>query len=50
MTKDPYGRMDLKALECIWAMAKNQSLTRVSIELGISEAAMRQFTAEIVAA
>ena len=42
MSEDPYDVMDLKALRCFWAMAKNLSLTKAGIELGISEAAVSQ--------
>ena len=42
MSKDPYDVMDLKALKCFWAMAKNLSLTKAGIELDISEAAVSQ--------
>jgi DNA-binding transcriptional LysR family regulator len=42
MTKGPYDVMDLKALRCFWATAKQGSLTRAGIELGISEAAISQ--------
>ena len=40
--EDLYRVMDLKALRCFWAMAKEGSLTRASIELGISEPAVSQ--------
>jgi len=40
--EDPYDVMDLKALKCFWAMAKNLSFTKAGIELGISEAAVSQ--------
>jgi len=42
LSEDPYDVMDLKALKCFWAMAKNLSLTKAGIELGISEAAVSQ--------
>jgi LysR family glycine cleavage system transcriptional activator len=42
VSDDPYDVMDLKALKCFWAMAKNLSLTKAGIELGISEAAVSQ--------
>jgi DNA-binding transcriptional LysR family regulator len=42
VNEDPYDVMDLKALKCFWAMAKNLSLTKAGIELGISEAAVSQ--------
>ncbi len=42
MSKEPYDPMDLKALRCFEAMAKHGSLTRASIELGISDAAVSQ--------
>ena len=42
VSKDPYDVMDLKALKCFWAMAKNLSLTKAGIELGISESAVSQ--------
>lgn len=42
MSKQPYDPMDLKALRCFEAMAKHGSLTRASIELGISDAAVSQ--------
>lgn len=42
MNEDPYDVMDLKALKCFWAMAKNLSFTKAGIELGISEAAVSQ--------
>lgn len=42
MSKEPYDLMDLKALRCFEAMAKYGSLTRASIELGISDAAVSQ--------
>lgn len=42
MNDDPYDVMDLKALRCLWAVAKHLSLTRAGIELGISEAAVSQ--------
>ena len=42
MKQDPYDVMDLKALKCFWAMAKNLSLTKAGIELGISESAVSQ--------
>jgi DNA-binding transcriptional LysR family regulator len=40
--EDLYRVMDLKALRCFWAMAKEGSLTRAGIELGISEPAVSQ--------
>jgi len=42
VSENPYDVMDLKALRCFWAMAKNLSLTKAGIELGISEAAVSQ--------
>ncbi len=42
MSKEPYDPMDLKALRCFEAMARHGSLTRASIELGISDAAVSQ--------
>ena len=42
MAKEPYDPMDLKALRCFEAMARQGSLTRASIELGISDAAVSQ--------
>lgn len=42
MSKEPYDLMNLKALRCFEAMAKYGSLTRASIELGISDAAVSQ--------
>lgn len=42
MSKDPYDPMDMKALRCFEAMARHGSLTRASIELGISDAAVSQ--------
>ncbi len=42
MSKEPYDPMDLKSLRCFEAMAKHGSLTRASIELGISDAAVSQ--------
>ena len=41
MAKDPYEVMDLKALRCFWATAKHASMPQGGIELGISEAAVR---------
>lgn len=40
MEREAYDVMDLKALRCFWAMARNGSLTRAGIELGITEAAV----------
>lgn len=42
MPKEPYDPMDMKALRCFETMAKHGSLTRASIELGISDAAVSQ--------
>ena len=42
MTKEPYDLMDLKALRCFEAMARHGSLTKASIELDISDAAVSQ--------
>ena len=42
MAKDPYEVMDLKALRCFWATGRHNSLTKASVELGISEAAVSQ--------
>ena len=42
MSKEPYDPMDMKALLCFETMAKHGSLTRASIELGISDAAVSQ--------
>jgi molybdate transport repressor ModE-like protein len=42
MSKEPYDPMDLKALRCFEEMARHGSLTRASIELGISDAAVSQ--------
>ena len=42
MSKEPYDPMDLKALRCFEAMAKHGSLTRASIDLGITDAAVSQ--------
>ena len=40
--ENAYNVLDLKALRCFWAVAKHSSLTRASIELGISESAVSQ--------
>ena len=40
MSKETYDPMDLKSLRCFEVMAKHGSLTRASIELGISGAAV----------
>ena len=37
-----YDVMDLKALRCFWAMARQGSMTRAGIELGVSESAVSQ--------
>ncbi|OGA19304.1 MAG: hypothetical protein A3H32_04210 [Betaproteobacteria bacterium RIFCSPLOWO2_02_FULL_63_19] len=42
MAREPYEVMDLKALRCFFAMARQGSLTKAGIELGISEAAVSQ--------
>ena len=42
MEKNPYEVMDLKALRCFHAVARNLSFTRAGVELGISEAAVSQ--------
>lgn len=42
MSKQPYDPMDLKSLRCFETMAKHGSLTRASIELGISDSAVSQ--------
>ena len=42
MPNERYDPMDLKALRCFEAMAKHGSLTKASIELGISDAAVSQ--------
>jgi DNA-binding transcriptional LysR family regulator len=42
MSKEPYDVIDLKALRCFWAVAKNRSITRASIDLGITESAVSQ--------
>jgi molybdate transport repressor ModE-like protein len=42
MNKQPYDLMDLKALRCFEATARHGSLTKASIELGISDAAVSQ--------
>jgi DNA-binding transcriptional LysR family regulator len=40
--RDAYDVMDLKALRCFLAMAKFGSITKASLELGITEAAVSQ--------
>jgi LysR family cys regulon transcriptional activator len=40
--RDPYDVVDLKALKCLWASAKEGSLTRAGVMLGISDAAVSQ--------
>lgn len=42
MATDPYNPLDMKALLCFSTMAKHASLTRASIELGISDSAVSQ--------
>jgi molybdate transport repressor ModE-like protein len=42
MTEDPYDPMDMKALLCFEKMARHGSLTRASIDLGISDSAVSQ--------
>lgn len=42
MPKDPFDPMDMKSLRCFEAMARHGSLTKASIELGISDAAVSQ--------
>ncbi len=42
MSKEPYDPMDMKALRCFETMARHESLTQASIELGISDAAVSQ--------
>lgn len=42
MEKSPYEVMDLKALRCFHAVARNLSFTKAGLELGISEAAVSQ--------
>ena len=42
MSRKPYDLMNLRALRCFETMAKHGSLTRASIELGISDAAVSQ--------
>ncbi len=42
MSRPPYEPMDLKSLRCFEEMAKHESLTRASLELGISDAAVSQ--------
>lgn len=42
MTAGPYSPLDMKALLCFSSMAKHGSLTRASIELGISDSAVSQ--------
>ncbi len=42
MSKEPYDPMDLKTLRCFQAMARHGSLTRATIDLGISDAAVSQ--------
>jgi molybdenum-dependent DNA-binding transcriptional regulator ModE len=39
---DAYDVMDLKALRCLWAVARLGSLTKAGIELGVSESAISQ--------
>jgi DNA-binding transcriptional LysR family regulator len=40
--KDPFDVLDLKSLRCFFSMAKHGSLTKASIDLGISEPAVSQ--------
>lgn len=42
MDKDPYEVLDLKALRCFFAVAKNGSVTRAAVELGIAGPAVTQ--------
>jgi|LGOV01.1.fsa_nt_gb molybdate transport repressor ModE-like protein len=42
MEKYPYEPIDLKALQCFAAMVRHGSITKASIEIGISDAAVSQ--------
>lgn len=42
MAKAPYTVIDLKALRCLWAIARRGSIKQAGIELGITEVAVSQ--------